>query len=329
MKANNLETSLRETINIDIHADDYALSVNTSKDMLECMKRGELDSISIVPNMECYEECMTMLRGAIEELPFLPKMSVHIDLVEGHSLCPNLPNWLTSGGKKSNNDSKSNIICTSWKDLFLASYNIFSYKKIKTHLKEEIFYQINKVSSDVEDIIKLAKSHGKNVNQVGVRIDSHQHAHMLPIVWDAIMDVAIENKLNIEYIRNSREPLIPFLSCKETRKSYRLINIIKNRILFFYSLRIEKYDVIQKNNMFLWGLIMSGNMDFDRVSHLMGKIVDYSKSKGRTLEILFHPGSMLQAEKNDEIPASSFEEFYLNSGRKNELHSVMNIRSLL
>ncbi len=34
----------------DIHADDYALTLNTSKDMLECMRAGKLDSISIVTN---------------------------------------------------------------------------------------------------------------------------------------------------------------------------------------------------------------------------------------------------------------------------------------
>ena len=38
----------------DIHADDYALTLNTSKDMLACMQAGRLDSISIVPNMSCF-----------------------------------------------------------------------------------------------------------------------------------------------------------------------------------------------------------------------------------------------------------------------------------
>ena len=42
----------------DIHADDYALTLNTSKDMLECMRAGKLDSISIVPNMLSFEPCM-------------------------------------------------------------------------------------------------------------------------------------------------------------------------------------------------------------------------------------------------------------------------------
>lgn len=72
--------------NVDIHADDYALTVNTSKDMLSCMKKGQLDSISIVPNMSCFDECMELLYASIPSLPFLPKMSVHLDFVEGRSL---------------------------------------------------------------------------------------------------------------------------------------------------------------------------------------------------------------------------------------------------
>ena len=69
--------------NIDIHADDYALTVNTSKDMLECMKAGKLNSISIVPNTSVFEECMGLLYQEIPTLPFLPLMSVHLDFVEG------------------------------------------------------------------------------------------------------------------------------------------------------------------------------------------------------------------------------------------------------
>ena len=71
---------------IDIHADDYALTVNTSKDMLDCMKAGKLNSISIVPNTSSFDQCMDMMYEAIPSLPYLPLMSVHLDFVEGRSL---------------------------------------------------------------------------------------------------------------------------------------------------------------------------------------------------------------------------------------------------
>ena len=41
---------------IDIHADDYCLSPHTSEDILNCIRAGKLDSISVVTNMSCYEQ---------------------------------------------------------------------------------------------------------------------------------------------------------------------------------------------------------------------------------------------------------------------------------
>ena len=75
----------------DIHADDYALTLNTSKDMLACMQAGRLDSISIVPNMSCFEECMELLYREIPKLPFLPLLSVHLDLSLIHISEPTRP----------------------------------------------------------------------------------------------------------------------------------------------------------------------------------------------------------------------------------------------
>ena len=46
---------------IDIHADDYALTVHTSHDILSCLRAGKLDSISIVPNTACFRACMDLL----------------------------------------------------------------------------------------------------------------------------------------------------------------------------------------------------------------------------------------------------------------------------
>ena len=41
---------------IEIHADDYCLSHHGSEDILNCIRAGKLDSISVLTNMTCYEE---------------------------------------------------------------------------------------------------------------------------------------------------------------------------------------------------------------------------------------------------------------------------------
>lgn len=57
-------------IELDVHADDYALTVHTSQDILECIKKGKLDSISVMTNMSSSGKCIDMLAEAIPELPF-------------------------------------------------------------------------------------------------------------------------------------------------------------------------------------------------------------------------------------------------------------------
>ncbi|MBR5361659.1 MAG: ChbG/HpnK family deacetylase, partial [Lachnospiraceae bacterium] len=107
---------------IDIHADDYALTVRTSSEMLDLMRDGILDSISIVPNNECHEECMDMLKAAIPSLQFLPRMSVHLNLVEGYSL----------------SSSDKRLITSTWGSLFIDSYNPIHRKQAKKLIKAEI-----------------------------------------------------------------------------------------------------------------------------------------------------------------------------------------------
>lgn len=40
---------------IDIHADDYALSENSNSDILDLCLKGFLNSVSVIPNLSCFE----------------------------------------------------------------------------------------------------------------------------------------------------------------------------------------------------------------------------------------------------------------------------------
>ena len=292
---------------MDIHADDYALTINTSEEILSLMREGVLDSISIVPNNDCYDTCLEMLRAAIPELPFLPKMSVHLNLVEGHSL-------------SSGDDS---LITSTWKSLFIDSFNPFARKRAKDRIREEISAQISRTWNDIQGCIIQASAHNITCSQAGLRIDSHQHTHMIPIVWDALTECLNEADQKVEYIRNSKEPLMPFISHASLWSTYRPVNIIKNRILNTFSHRPDRYDRLEGHKpMYLWGLVMSGKMDKDRIEKLYPSMVEKAQNDGRELEILFHPGRMTKDELCQEIPVSSAEEFYLSSNRDTEKGGV-------
>lgn len=293
---------------IDIHADDYALTMNTSEEMLECMLAGKLDSISIVANTGCFEECMEKLYSAIPGMPFLPLMSVHINLVEGISLADSgFPKYLDF----------------SWGQLFRYSYTASSGSSIRRGIKAEIAAQIEKCMQAVNKCIKIASDNGIKCRQKGLRIDSHQHTHHLPIVWISIVSVIDEKKYDVEYIRCSKEPLSVFLSVPGLYATYRPVNAVKNLILSMYSGKIDRYC---KNNglekMYLWGLVMSGKMDRQRIEKLKNAMEKKAEKAGRNLEILFHPGRTLPDEVSDELNPAAVKEFYLSSNRTVEKEAL-------
>ena len=301
----------------DIHADDYALSPNTSKDMLECMRAGKLDSISIVPNMSCFEECMALLYTEIPRLPFLPLLSVHLDFVEGRSLAGQTaaPDLVRDG---------SDLMGLGWGGLFLASYLPGKRGRVKVQLKREIRAQIARVQQAVRKCVEIAEQAGVPCAQKGLRIDSHQHAHMIPVVWEAILETVSEEGYTLEYIRNSKEVLDVFLTDVSLYKTYRPINFVKNRLLAVYSHKVDRFYKEQgMTQMYLWGLVMSGRMDRERIERLYPKMQKKAQKAQRTLEILFHPGITLQEEVTPEIDKDAVEDFYLLKDRHVEKETVL------
>lgn len=310
-------------VKTDIHADDYALTVNTSKDMLECMRTGKLDSISIVPNMSCFEECMEMLFEQIPKLPFVPLMSVHLDFVEGRSLARKgeVPLLVREG---------TDLMGLSWGGLFQYSYLPGRRNQVKAQLKKEIKAQIERTKKAIDHCMDIAGKHGIVCRQKGLRLDSHQHAHMIPVVWEAVLEVVKEEGLDLTYIRNSKEVLGVFLLKPSLFRTYRPINFVKNRLLWLYSHKVDRYYAARgMKQMYLWGLVMSGRMDSERIGKLYSKMIRKAERDGRTLEILFHPGLTLPEEVTPEIAEEAVKTFYALTDRHVEKEAVMHVSHLL
>lgn len=304
-------------VKTDIHADDYALTVNTSKDMLVCMQAGKLDSISIVPNMSCFEECVEMLYEQIPNLPFVPLMSVHLDFVEGWSLAK-------KGEVPLLVRKDSDLMGLSWGGVFKYSYLPWKRGQAREQLKREIKAQIKRVQEVIDKCVEIAGAHGIPCSQKGLRLDSHQHAHMIPVVWEAVLEAVREEGWQLTYIRNSKEVLGVFLSERSLWKTYRPINFVKNRLLSLYSHKVDRYNKARgREQMYLWGLVMSGRMDRARIKKLYPKMLRKAEQAGRTLEILFHPGLMLPEEATPEIAQEAAEIFYMRKDRHVEKAAVL------
>ena len=294
---------------IDIHADDYAYSIHTSMDILDCIKQGKLDSFSIICNTDYFEESMDLLYEAIPSLDFLPLISVHLNIPEG--------------------ESDDDLFPMSWGALFMASYTL-KRKRVKAALKKELKHQIDKTQEVIDKCIQIARENGVKTEQQGVRLDSHIHTHSIPVVWDALTEVIDEEDYRIEYIRNPKEPLIPFLKEMPLIFTYGIANIIKNRILMVYSGKVDKYcDRYKLVKMYMWGLTMSGHMDYDRIKKLYPAMAEKAKQDGRVMELLFHPGRALSEEYSREMNKNYFNDANVSLNRTIEKDTVMCIEEIV
>lgn len=298
---------------LDIHADDYCISAHASEDILACLWAGKLDSISVLMNMSCFEAYAEKFRKEKALWPKQPKLSVHLNFMEGHCLADprKVPHLVDSNG----------YFAISWGTLFLWNYSPKKFMVIKKELKEEIKAQTE----------RFREFFGKDCV---LRFDGHQHTQMLPICYWALLEVIVEQRYPTEYIRITKEPVLAYLKAGSLWKTYSPVNWIKNMLLNWYAPGMER--TIQKNKpswqkdnppMYLWGVVMSGRMDERRVASLFPAMEAEAVKKGRILEILFHPGTVLEEEMSEEFCNEGANQFHLSEGRQLDFKTVMSLRT--
>lgn len=292
---------------IDVHADDYGLTMNTSKGILEGIKAGKLNSISVMPNTSCFEETKEYFFENLEG-DNIPAISVHLNFMEGYCV-----------GKKEELSylvDDEGLFCISWGTLVKYNYNFFVRNKVKQQLKREIRAQIQRVI-DGYGLLEQGKK---------LRVDSHQHTHMIPIVMESLLEVIKEESIPTEYIRISKEPWLVYLKKVHLLPSYRIINMVKVMILNWYAIKDEKMlKSANLSTMLLSGVMLSGKMDIVRVRALLPDLKAYADKKKVQLEVLFHPGSALKEEIGKEFNHPDANEFYLSPNRQIEYEAMMKL----
>lgn len=288
---------------VDIHADDYALSENSDNDILTLCKGGILDSISVIPNLSCFENAVQKFLKIQKAASKKILVSVHLNFMEGKccSQKSEIPDLIDENG----------FFTVFWGKLLIWNYNPFIRTKIKNQIKTEIISQIKKcVNAGISDKSKI-------------RIDSHQHPHMIPIFFDALKDAVSElesDGFKIEYIRNTEDPIHLYGG-----KNIFSMNIIKCLILNFYSLKVRKYLKLKNLPLnYLCGVYFSGKMD-GRIKSVLPKFINKAKKQNRQVELLFHPGTMKGSEQTDEFTKQGFNEFHLSENRKIEFEEAKKI----
>lgn len=280
---------------IEFHADDYGLFPTQSHRILDCHRNGNLNGISVMPNSPHLPECMSDMYGFSDEVA----VTVHLNLMEGNSLSdPGKIPLLT--------DSEGRLHC-SFGGLLLHSF-LPDRNRYRQQLKTELSAQIAAVRKYFPE-------------EKPVRLDGHAHYHMIPVVFDAIMDVIREENLKVSYIRIPREYPSLYFSCGNRLQDFSPINLVKVAILNLLSLRAEKkYGSFLRNleqKVFL-GVLLSGRMYYENVIHILPGAVALAEKLGKDLEVLAHPGGVFEPEDIAQITSADDRTFLTSDLRNRE-----------
>ena len=256
---------------VEYHADDYGLFPEQSRHIIDCYHNGALNGISIMPNSPYLKECMDEIKDIQKEL----FVTVHLNFVEGKPL---------TGSKASrliNSEGNFNI---GFVKLLVMGYLPVLRLLYKKQVKKEVEAQIEACRPYMNDGI--------------YRIDGHVHYHMLPVIFDSVMEVIGEKNLQVSYIRFPKEEISIYQKAASKLRGISFVNVLKVLILNFLSGRnMRKYrneleDLKVEDKLFM-GVMMSGHMFYDNVKACLPFAGDILTDRGKSeMEILFHPGDV-------------------------------------
>lgn len=274
-------------------ADDYGLCEISSNRIEQCANKGVLNKISIFPNFE---------KINIEKLPKNTSISLHLNLVEGKCMANAEDISLIA--------NKNGVFKHTFAGLF--KLNLFQPEKFKKQVYVEIKEQILFWKKILPDDIPFL-------------IDSHQHTHMIPSVFKAILKVLEEENINLHYMRIPAEPILPYIKTPSLYFTYSFKNLIKQWLLKFLwcinKISIKKQPI---PTAYFFGVLFSGMMDEKRVRKILPEYLKLSKKRNKDVEVLFHPGYVTENEIESDNNLV-FNNFYLSENRKTEFNTAMKI----
>lgn len=237
-----------------LNADDLGLAKEINKAVIDGYSFGILKSTSLVANGEAFND-------AIENvLPQCPKLGVgiHLNITEGKSLCTDV-NLLSNDNLDFNNN---------YLQLFIKTYS----KK-----NDEFLEQLEReFRRQIETILAKTKV---------THIDSHQHIHTIPRIFEMICRLAKEYKIN--QVRTHFEKLYLVPDVHKHLNSQYFSNLIKvcfyNILTLFNEATIHKYNL--KTNDYIVGLIYNEMVEAITVAYGVMAV----NRKNITVEAIIHP----------------------------------------
>lgn len=289
---------------IYFHSDDYGMTSHSDDRIEACWKDGCLNSVSIVPNGVLDEAIARLQTPSGRNV----RTVVHINLVDGKALSP--------VDKVSLITDAEGYFRYSFGGLLLLSLSS-KREKMKKQIYDEMLLQLKTVVAALPADAVIC-------------IDSHQHFHLIPLIFKTMLAVIEDSGIKISAMRIPSEPIRPFLLCPSLYLTYKPINLIKQWVLkFLYNFDRRAHRQSQIPSPVFCGILFSGRMSLERVEKVLPHFYRIAEHQGRDLELLFHPGGVEPGEALFDPKKTTFHPFYLSSGRKDEYFALHTLKPAL
>lgn len=259
-----------------LNADDFGMSKDFNRAVLEGYEFGILKSVSLTPNGIAFDDAVNSV---------IPKCSglgvgIHLNIIEGKSLCEDVSSLTDEDGN----------FCNSYVDLLIKSYSP----------KETTFFE------DLEREFRRQIEKVLAVTSV-THIDSHVHTHSIPRIFNLVCRLAKEYGIKQIRTQFERPYIIPDLHKHLNRKYF--VNLIKVALLDTFTVFNEatalKWGL--KTNDYLIGVAYTSMMDALAVSFGLMAV----DRENITVESLIHP-----CRYEDGTIDNHFTEFMITRNKK-------------
>ena len=263
------------------HADDFGITEEQARRILAlgdaCGGMGAISSISIFANSPAFEASAEAARPFVSAGAL--RIGVHVNLVEGPAASP-----LHKRGRKGGLADARGMLALDFVSLLKTSLSTLPERReLYREVYDECRAQIALFCS------AFPEERGR------LRIDSHQHVHMIPLVYDAMMHAAASCGCTVAELRIPFEAALPHLGGAGGIGRLASANGVKDALLGLLSLRARRHVPQGCRVPAFCGVVLSGRMHEADV-RLIGRMEDIAARRGRDLEVLLHPVSMRRAD---------------------------------
>lgn len=268
-----------------ITADDYGLSRGVIDTILETVDRGMVSHISVLTDGEAFDYGIEEFLKRTDRLT----LAVHVNLVEGAPTADpsSVPLLVDTNG----------MFKYSVEGLWFAYLVSSQHAEFRRQIRHEIEAQIAKVSSALRGKASIAS------------INGHQHVHMLPFVFDVLMEMGPLPPIRIPYERFVVPGALSLATIWKRIPGWTVLSLLCLRNRSKMSGRAFSEHFV--------GLLFSGRMPLAHVRASLGNLKKEAVHPDST-EVLFHPGCASEGEFGKWRTSRANVDWHFAPGRREE-----------